>query len=384
VLTLAAASVGVACLAAPATAAPDPAVPLSAPVVTPSTTDPVDVGTPMTMAIAPGAASDQVYGYAWTWQASSNAPTYAALPACGTDGAIHFVCGSSVTVRVSPEEPPFARFTVWAFDASGNRSTGTTVAVNTFHDVAALYPVTHQWTTDQFWTVPPAADCGPGAVTVTCVADTAGVDARHENGARPLLLPPGVTWDGSGGGVPGVLTFGPANRLPAGTLGTVVDTRQSFTVGAWLTPSASPAGAPATAVAQDGLGGAGFGLGLAADGHWQFRVHGATGDAVAAATGTAFPGMPVYVAGVADAINHEVRLYVNGGLAAVAGFTPATGHALDGVATVGARLLRTGVSERWTGQVGNPVLVQAPLTGMDMSMLSGETFFPGNDGGGLD
>ena len=71
-----------------------------------------------------------------------------------------------MTVRVSPEEPPFARFTVWAFDASGNRSAGSTVAVNRLDDVASLHPVTHQWTTDQFWTVPPAADCGAGGFTV--------------------------------------------------------------------------------------------------------------------------------------------------------------------------------------------------------------------------
>jgi hypothetical protein len=385
VVPLATAALGVACLAAPAAADPALAPPPAAPVVTPSTTDPVDVGTPMTMSIAPGSATDQVYGYAWTWQPSSNAPTYDALPPCGTDGAIHFVCGSSVTVRVSPEEPPFARFTVWAFDASGNRSAASTTEVNAFDDVTARYPVTHQWTTDQFWTVPPAADCGPGRLTVDCVPDTAGVDARHPNGARPLLLPPGVTWDGSGGGVPGVLTFGPGSRLPAGTLGTVVDTRQSFTAGAWLTPSASPAGAPATALAQEGLGGTGFGLGLSADGSWQFRVHGASGDAVASAPGTAFPGFAAYVAGVADAINHEVRLYVNGGLASVAGFTPATGHALDGAATVGGRLVRTGVvAERWTGQVGNPVLAQASLSGRAVSSLSSESFFPGLPDGGLD
>jgi Concanavalin A-like lectin/glucanases superfamily len=378
-LPLATATVGIACLSAPATAAGPPA----APVVTPSTTDPVGVGTPMTMSIAPGSASDEVYGYAWTWQSSSNAPTYTALPSCGSGdatGGIHFVCGSSVTVRVSPEEPPFARFTAWAFDASGNRSAASTVAVDATHDVAALYPVTHQWTTDQFSTVSPAADCGPGALTVDCVPDTAGVDDQHPNGARPLLLPPGVTWDGSGGGVPGVLTFGSGNRLPAGTLGSVVDSRQSFTAGAWLTPSASPAGAPATAIAQAGPSGTGFEFGLTADGRWQFRVHGSS-DAAAVAAFAASPGVPVYVAGVADAINREVRLYVNGTLTSIAGFTPAKGHSPDGVATVGGRLARSGLTERWTGQVGNPVLAQAALTGLSISTLSSESFFWG---GGLD
>jgi hypothetical protein len=383
VLPLAAATLGVACLAAPATAAPAAGAPPTAPVVTPSTTDLVTVGTPMTMTIAPGSATDHVSGYAWTWQSSSNAPTYATLPKCGSGdaaGGIHFVCGSSVTVRVSPEESPFARFTVWAFDASGNRSAASTVAVDAIDDVAALYPVTHQWTTDQFWTVPAAAECRAGGFTVVCVPDTAGVDAQHPSGAHPLLLPPGVTWDGSGSGVPGVLTFGSGNRLPAGTLGSVVDTRRGFSAGAWLTPTAVPAGAPATAIAQEGLGGTGFELGLTADGRWQFRVHASGGVAVVTAPGTS-TGVPVYVAGVADAVNRELRLYVNGALASVAGFTPAKGQAHEGVATVGGRLVRGGIAERWSGQVGNPVLAQATLTGMDISMLSSESFFWG---GGLD
>jgi hypothetical protein len=94
--------------------------------------------------------------------------------------------------------------------------------------------------------------------------------------------------------------------------------------------------------------------------------------------------MPVYVAGVADTINHEVRLYVNGGLASIAGFTAATGHSPDGIATVGGRLVRTGVVEPWIGQIGNPVLAQASLTGRAISSLSYETFFPGLPDGGLD
>ena len=382
VLPLATAALGVACLSAPATAAPVPAGPPMAPVVTPSTPGPIVVGTPMTMAISPGSAADQVYGYAWTWGPSANVPVYAALPACGSDaatGGIHFVCGSSVTVRVSPEQPPFARFTVWAFDASGNRSEAGGASVSAFDNMTTAQPGTHQWTTDQFWVVPPPANCGTGRVTVQCVPDTAGVDAQHPNGARPLLLPPGVTWDGSGGGVPGVLTFGSGNRLPAGTLGPVVATRQSFTAGAWLTPSTMPTDGPATAVAQEGLGGTGFELGLTADGRWQFRVHGSGRVAAVVAPGTTSLGVPVYVAGVADAANHELRLYLNGGLASIAGFTPATGNAPDGVATVGGRLAGTGLAERWIGQVGNPVLSQAPLTSDGIAQLSYESFFPGAD-----
>jgi hypothetical protein len=377
-------ALGLSVLAAPAVASASTGLQLAVPVVTPSVTGTMTVGTPMTMTIAPGSATDHVWGYAWTWGPAQPLPVSSHLPTCGSiEGGLHVVCGSSVSVRVSPESSPLDFFNVWALDGTGNASSRTTVEVFTVHDVATLYPVTHQWTTDQFGTVAAAARCAAGRVTVACVPDTAGIDSQHPNGAHPLLLPPGVAWDGSGGdfpGIPGVLTFGSGNRLPAGTLGAVVDTKQSFSVGAMLNPAASPVGAPMTAIAQEGPGGTGFELGLTADNRGQFRVHLAAGDAVAVANTTAGTGYPVYVAGVADTINHEIRLYVNG-LAASAGFTPPRGHAPDGVATVGGRLDRTGVAQRWIGTIGNPVLAQAPLTNDDLARLSYEMFFPYPDDG---
>lgn len=379
------AALGIGLLAAPASADPT-GTPLAAPVVTPSTTGPVAVGSPMTMTLEPGSAADHVYGYAWTWHPASGAPVFGPLPSCpskdpaAANGGIHFVCGSSVTIRVSPEEP-FSQFSVWAYDATGDASPTARVAVAGPHDVTALYPVTHQWTTDQFWSVPPPASCAVVSVTVDCVPDTAGVDAQHPTGSHPLLLPPGTQWDASGQGVPGVLTFGPAST-PAGTLAPVVDTGSSFTAGAWLTPTASPSGTPATALAQEGPAGSGFELGLSGDGHLQFRVHTPAGAASAVNPFTSMPGIAVYVAGVWDSVNKEVRLYVNGSLVSVVGYAPHATKAPDGPVTVGARLSGHGVTENWTGQIGNPVLAQTTLTRDDLGQLSFESFFPGSDSGG--
>ena len=382
-LLLGAAALGVGLLAAPASADPT-GTPLAAPVVTPSTTGPVVIGSPMTMTIEPGSATDHVYGYAWTWQPSSGAPVFGPLPSCpSTDPAaanagIHFVCGSSVTVQVSPEEP-FGQFSVWAYDAAGDASPTARVSVSAPHDVTALYAVTHQWTTDQFGMVPSPAACGVASLTVECVPDSAGADAQHPNGSRPLLLPPGSRWDGSGGFMaPGVLTFGPDSN-PAGTTAAVVDTRSSFTAGAWLTATSSPSGTAATALAQEGLTGSGFELGLTGDGHWQFRVHTAKGAASAVAPFMTMPGTAVYVAGVWDSVNKEVRLYVGGSLASVVGFAPAATKAQDGPATVGALLSLHGVAAKWTGQIGNPVLAQTPITRDDLDSLSFEMFFPGGN-----
>ena len=354
-------------LATPAAAEPVPAAPPAAPVVTPSTTEAVAVGAPMTMTISPGSA-DSVHGYAWTWHPSPSGPVYSGLPACGTNDAtssVRFVCGSTVTLRVSPPHP-VASFTAWAFDASGNRSAKATVEVDTTYDVEALHRVTHQWTTSQGDVVPPAADCAPGPRVIDCLPDTAGVDALHPQGDRPLLLPPGVTPDG-------VLTFRHRNRLPAATLGAVVDTRQGFTVGGWLTTTAT--GVPATAIAQTGSGGAGFELGVTAGGQWQLRARSASGTAVATAPNPTTTGIPVYVAGVADAGLGELRLYVNGELVAVDGFTPARGGAFDGPVTVGGRPALTGISRPWVGQIGNPVVAQAPLPRIALSALATDTFF---------
>jgi hypothetical protein len=283
-----------------------------------------------------------------------------------------------VTVRVSPEQPPFPTFTVYAFDAAGNRSPATTVRVNAFDAGESLFPVTHQWTTDEYQAVPAPATCGGTLLSVRCVPDTAGVDARHPNGARPLLLPAGVTWDGSGGGVPGVLTFGPASTAPAATVLPAVDLRQSFTAGAWLTPT-GPTGVATTAVAQEGLL-SGFELGLTADGHWQFRLHIPSTTATAVSAGTAGSGAPVYVSGVWDAVNKELRLYVGSGLASITRFDPHAAAGLDGGVTVGGRWAHGAPAELWSGQIGNPVVAQAAFTSTDVAQLAGETFFPNPNG----
>ena len=121
---------------------------------------------------------------------------------------------------------------------------------------------------------------------------------------------------------------------------------------------------------------------MTADGRWEFGVRSASGTSVVTAPNPATSGIPVYVAGVADAVNRELRLYVNGGLAAVAGFAPARGGAPDGPVTVGGRPALTGISRPWIGQIGNPVVAQSPLPLTAISALATDTFF--FSGGGID
>lgn len=379
-LPLAAAAAAVAVVAV-AVASPAAAAALpTAPVVTPSTTATVTVGTPMTMTIQPGPDSGAVYGYAWTWQ-RSGAPTYVGLPSCHDDtatGGMHFVCGSTVSLRVSPEDSPLASFQVWAFDAAGDRSPVSQVQVSTLAPTESLYPVAHQWTTDQFGMLPPPASCDAGGTTVTCVPDTAGVDATHPAGAFPMPLPDGVTWDGSGSWPMGVLNFGPDSTTPMHSAPGVVDTAKSFTVGAWVTPAEAAGSAPETAISGRGLAGTGFELRLNTAQQWEFSVHGPGTQATVVAPATYLPGNAVYVAGVWDAVNQELRLSYNGSTAAIVGYHPLPVPGLRTTVTVGSRLAQGAAVDRFTGQIANPVVVQAPLTPFQISLLDFGAFFPGS------
>jgi hypothetical protein len=105
----------------------------------------------------------------------------------------------------------------------------------------------------------------------------------------------------------------------------------------------------------------------------------AGGGVRAVAGPTAAIGQPVYVAGVWDAVNRELRLYVNGSLAANQGYSPPANPTADQGLTLGSAWFNGGVVDRWNGQIGNPVVVQAPLTATQIFQLQTGGFFPGLD-----
>jgi hypothetical protein len=163
--------------------------------------------------------------------------------------------------------------------------------------------------------------------------------------------------------------------------GVVVDTTKSFTVGAWLTPTASVSGAYQTAVSERGQTNSGFFLQLDPQMHWTFAMMPTNqgGGARATAASTAAIGQPVYVSGVWDAVNHELRLYVNGSLTATQGYWPPANPTADQGLTLGSAWWSGAVVDRWNGQIANPVVVQAPLTSTQIFQLQTGGFFPGLD-----
>lgn len=364
------------------------------PVVTPDTptSTTLTAGTLLNVSLGDGGAGDGVVGFAYTWQATDGkAPVYSSLPSCSNDlesGGIHFACGSSTgKLPVAPETEPQATLTVWAYNAAATPSPATTLTWTTLGpDATALSAKAHQWITDAGG--PALASCPSGTATVTCVADNNLTgSSTGPAGQYPVPLAAGVTWDGSGNptGVAqapaGVLTFGSSSTTPMiSDPAAVVDTTQSFTVGAWLTPTAPVTGYE-TAVSERGTYYSGFYLQINSNHQWQFVVSSTQNiasatSAAAAMAGTVGYGQPVYVAGVYDLVNHEVRLYVGGSLAGVSTYWPDSEPSANLGVALGSAWWQGAVVDHWSGQIGNPVVVPAALTSTQITQLQANGFFP--------
>jgi hypothetical protein len=352
----------------------------SQPLVVPATTDAVPVGSQLSVSLDPRGTGEEIMAYAWTWQTGLSLPASSGPPSCGPDtgdGGIHLVCGSSLDLTVAPPTAGTAQLKVWAFDAAGNASLPEIVDISTTGSgVAALAPLAHRWTTDVGG--PPApAECPP-ASGVSCVPDDRDRDATTQpNGQYPIPLPTGVTLGGNGApgsfvAPIGVLNFDATSGVTTTGAGVVVDTTESFTVAGWLTPTVDVSGVE-TAISTRGSLYSGFRVGITADNHWQFGVYGtASGTGGTAVAGsTVSHGEPVYVAGVWDAVNHEIRLYLNGSgsPAAVTRYLPNSDPTADQGLTLGSGWTNGAAVERWTGQIGNPIVVQGVVSDSAMSDL---------------
>jgi hypothetical protein len=166
-------------------------------------------------------------------------------------------------------------------------------------------------------------------------------------------------------GQPGpVLTLNGTSGAAATTTG-VVDSSRSFTVGAWVNPSATPT-YDADAVSLSGTTRSGFELGYRLNlGQWCFSATAAdtsAGTRTAACTSTALTnGAWTHLAGVYDAVNGQLRLYVNGTLAATTSYT--AGWNATGPLVVGRGLSTTGTNIAWFGGSISDVQVYSGVLG---------------------
>lgn len=233
--------------------------------------------------------------------------------------------GGPVSVRLLPTDSGTSSLTVQAVDRAGNASPPTTFY---FRVKSAAGPV-GEWTLAD-----PAGSLTAAATTGTPARTGIGVTF---GGAAPsgTALASTAHLDGTGHGF-----------LTPGT--SVVDTRETFAVGAWVRPERT--GADMTVVSQDAVGAADFALGLSTDSGsgaaWSFAFAGARVTA-----GTAKAGQWAYLLGAYDSETGTARLYVNGVQAGSEQVS--TAAAGSGDLQIGRARGKSGYRERWQGDVGD-------------------------------
>jgi hypothetical protein len=231
----------------------------------------------------------------------------------------------SATVIITPTWKGEATLKVWTEDKAGNIS--ATWFSYTIGVAGATGPI-GRWTFDE----------GTG----TTAADSSGTDP-----GSPLQLAGAAGWAAHD-------RYGTALSLngttgEAETTGPVLHTNANFTVAAWVRLSTTNTnGQWVTAVSQNGSQSSSFVLGDNGSA-WAFALRGAdaSGSAVTvwqiAAPGAVQAGVWTHLVGVYDVGTHEMRLYVNGALAATGeGASP-----FDSRSTLDVGRART--SNSWTG-----------------------------------
>ncbi|MGN9914311.1 LamG-like jellyroll fold domain-containing protein [Phytohabitans sp. LJ34] len=143
----------------------------------------------------------------------------------------------------------------------------------------------------------------------------------------------------------------------------VLRTDQSYTVSLWVRPS-RVTGDDMTALSQQGATGSAFTLGVREQ-HWTFAASGAQAVATAADT-----TVWTHLVGVYDAPAGQLRLYVNGELAATTAYSSAA--PANGALTVGAARSGAGIGELWFGGLDDMYVYQSAMTAAQVAELHDE------------
>lgn len=200
-----------------------------------------------------------------------------------------------------------------------------------------------------------AADWRFGQCTGSPVVCADGASPAH-----PLTLSGDATWAASGYGQGSGLTL--SGTGSAATAGPVVDTTKSFTVSAWV--KLTDTTTHACAVCFDGTRTGPFVLGYHKGvNKWRFWAHSDDTDA-AVTTGAESLLAPqlntwTHLTGVYDAINGEIKLYVNGELASTTKFTK--GWQATGPVVIGREKWAAGATNFWKGSLDEVRIYQGVI-----------------------
>lgn len=162
------------------------------------------------------------------------------------------------------------------------------------------------------------------------------------------------------------LTSSPAGASVTSSAQATTAVTGSFSVGVWV----KPATGGATAAVSTNASSAGFELGATSD-RWRFCLRSSppAGQVCATAVRPANASW-THVAGVWDATNGQMRLYVNAALASTVAFawpsgTPSTAQNIY----VGSAMSGSAVTSRWSGQLADPSVFSGVASASQISLL---------------
>jgi hypothetical protein len=188
-------------------------------------------------------------------------------------------------------------------------------------------------------------------------------------GGNTGTLANGPTWVGGKNG--SALNFNGSNQS-VNINHSVVDTTGSYSVAAWVQLSATPGSSFYTAVSQDGNNVSGFYLQYSgADGKFAFSAINA--DSINSSTARALaPSAPsantwYHLVGVYDAINSQIRLYVNGSLVSTQAFI--NGWSASGNTVIGRGKWSGNPVDFWPGLIDQVRTYNRVLSGPEIQGL---------------
>lgn len=305
-----------------------------------------ELGTPGAFRLSAGGSSDVTsYQYAFNSDTPSSTVTPTAL-------------GGSVDVTFTPQQFGTNFLTVVSYDRAGNPSPKRTYVFK----VAGGDP-TGEWFFDEGTGTSAASTTGSYPLALSGGAWWAGARETTDEFGFPVPQP------GYGLGLDGV------TGVAATTATQPLTTNRSFTVSAWVNVDPATAG-PVTAVSQDGTSTGAFRLGYdPGTGRYAFAMAGSdvaapTWTAATAAT-AATVGTWTHLVGVYDHQGKQLRLFVDGQLAATAAHT--SSWSATGALRVG-RLGRDGAAaQHWKGALDDVKAYRGPIDAASVQRLFDES-----------
>lgn len=299
----------------------------------------------------------------------TSAKLAAALPSCGSaDQGARFAClsGASATVHVAPID---AKSVLWAasYDAAGNVSTSTPLALFGAGGISATYPgpptsFIHQWLIFQ------SASSLDTVIPDINQSGNPTPDGEHDLTIGGTLSPIEVATlpSGADGAVLSFSGGAPSTGIVS-TATSAVNTIKPFTASAWV--STNTLTGTHVILAQSGSSRSGFVLEEVA-GVLQFCVQPQL--LTAPVVCVKAPSLMTantwqMVTGMWDPVNGQLRLYLGQELMNVFPYAvPAGDTTAGGAVTVGSGQVAGAAANQWQGQITNPLVAQGFVTTEDL------------------